>query len=147
MRPGARPLELGDGLEAPSEYGTLRIRRAAAARPRPSRCALAVPGSARFGDWDVRAGGPGEVTVAVAGPLTVRAWREGDRIRPAGLGGTKTLADLFGDRKVPRELRRTLPVVVSGDDLVWVAGVAADERFAAEPGAPGAFGLSAVRAR
>ena len=90
----------------------------------------------------MRAGAGGEVTVAVAGPLTVRAWREGDRIRPAGLGGTKTLADLFTDRKVPRELRRTLPVVVSGDDVVWVAGVAVDERFAAAEGAEGAIGLA-----
>ena len=79
--------------------------------------------------------------MTVDGPLTVRAWREGDRIRPAGLGGTKTLADLFTDRKVPRELRRTLPVVVSGDDVVWVAGVAVDERFAAADGAEGAIGL------
>ena len=41
----------------------------------------------------------------------VRAWRDGDRMRPVGLGGTKTLQDLFTDRKVPRELRRSLPVV------------------------------------
>ena len=39
------------------------------------------------------------------------AWRDGDRMRPLGLGGTKTLQDLFTDRKVPRSLRRTLPVV------------------------------------
>ena len=52
-------------------------------------------------------------------------------MRPAGLGGTKTLQDLFTDRKVPRALRHTLPVVVSDDEIVWVAGVAVDERFAA----------------
>ncbi len=85
--------------------------------------------------------------MAVAGALTVRAWREGDRIRPQGLGGAKTLQDLFTDRKVPRELRRTLPVVVAGDDVVWVAGVALDERFAAAPGAEGAIGLSARQVR
>ncbi len=74
----------------------------------------------------------------MSGPLTVRGWRDGDRMRPAGLGGTKTLQDLFTDRKVPRELRRTLPVVVSGDDaIVWVAGVAVDERFAAPAGDAG----------
>ena len=52
-------------------------------------------------------------------------------MRPVGLGGTKSLQDLFTDRKVPRALRRTLPVVVAGDEIVWVAGVALDERFAA----------------
>ena len=102
--------------------------------------ALPVPGSARFGEWEVRAGATGEVSVTVDGPLVVRGWREGDRIRPVGLGGSKTLADLFTDRKVPRELRRTLPLVVAGDEVVWVAGVALDERFAAPDGAEGAVG-------
>ena len=57
--------------------------------------------------------------------LTVRAWRAGDRMRPLGLGGTKSLQDLFTDRKVPRGLRRTLPVVESDGEIAWVAGVAA----------------------
>jgi tRNA(Ile)-lysidine synthase len=52
-------------------------------------------------------------------------------MRPVGLGGTKTLQDLFTDRKVPRALRRTLPVVEVRGEIVWVAGVAVDERFAA----------------
>jgi tRNA(Ile)-lysidine synthase len=92
------------------------------------------------------AGASGDVSVTgVTGPLTVRAWREGDRMRPSGLGGTKTLQDLFTDRKVPRELRRTLPVVVAGDEIVWVAGVAVDERFAASAEASEAVGLSATQ--
>jgi tRNA(Ile)-lysidine synthase len=74
---------------------------------------------------------------------TVRAWREGDRMRPAGLGGSKTLQDLFTDRKVPRALRRTLPVVEANGEVVWVAGVAVDERFAADEGETGAVGLGA----
>ena len=82
----------------------------------------------------------------LAGALTVRAWRDGDRMRPVGLGGTKTLQDLFTDRKVPRALRRTLPVVERGDEIVWVAGVALDERFAAGPERRAPIGLSARRA-
>ena len=107
---------------------------------------LAVPGRVRFGDWEVDAslGGPGDVSVTGLGPTAaVRAWREGDRMRPAGLGGTKTLQDLFTDRKVPRALRRTLPVVESSGEIVWVAGLAVDERFAADEGSPGAVGLTA----
>jgi tRNA(Ile)-lysidine synthase len=77
--------------------------------------------------------------------LTVRAWHEGDRMRPVGLGGTKTLQDLFTDRKVPRDLRHTLPVIVSGDEIVWVAGVALDERFAASESDPEAVGLSVTQ--
>ena len=68
-------------------------------------------------------------------------------MRPLGLGGSKSLQDLFTDRKVPRALRRTLPVVEAEGEIVWVAGVALDERFAAEPGAAGAVGLAARSVR
>jgi tRNA(Ile)-lysidine synthase len=135
---GTRSLDLGDGVRAVSEYGTLRFTRSADAGPLEP-VELPVPGRARFGDWELVAGlGPGgEVAVSAEalGPaLVVRSWRDGDRMRPVGLGGTKTLQDLFTDRKVPRALRRTLPVVEAGGEIVWVAGVALDERFAAGNG-------------
>src|SRR5829696_10102143 len=137
---GSKWLDLGGGLRAVVEYGTLRFSRAPEERV-PEPVALPVPGRARFGEWEVEAevGVPGEVAVrgAVGPLLTVRAWQDGDRMRPVGLGGTKSLQDLFTDRKVPRALRRSLPVVVSEDQIVWVAGVAVDERFAAAEGEPG----------
>ena len=52
-------------------------------------------------------------------------------MRPAGLGGTKSLQDLFTDRKVPRERRHQMPVVVSAGEIAWVPGVATGERFRA----------------
>lgn len=149
-RGGSASLDLGAGLRAVAEYGLVRFTRAREAPP-PEPVLLAIPGSARFGDWEVRAGGPpaaAEVCLAGAalGPVvTVRAWREGDRMRPAGLGGTKSLQDLFTDRKVPRELRQALPVLEAGGEIAWVAGVAVGERFRSDPDAPGAVGLSARR--
>jgi tRNA(Ile)-lysidine synthase len=142
---GTKSLDLGGGLRAVAEYGTLRFTRGPDAEP-PPPAELTVPGLVRFGDWEVEArlGVRGDVTVAELGsPVTVRAWRDGDRMRPVGLGGSKSLQDLFTDRKVPRALRRTLPVVESGGEIVWVAGVAVDERFLASPDAPRAVGLSA----
>jgi tRNA(Ile)-lysidine synthase len=142
---GTKSVDLGDGLRAVAEYGVLRFTQSGeTAIPEP--VPLAVPGRVRFGDWEVEAvpGRPGDVTVGrLRAPLTVRAWGEGDRMRPLGLGGTKTLQDLFTDRKVPRALRRTLPVVEAGGEIVWVAGVAVDERFAAREDDPGAVGLVA----
>lgn len=145
---GTKSIDLGDGWRAVAEYGTLRFTRAReAVAPEPVE--LTVPGRVTFGDWQVEAaveaGGDVSVSADALGALsTVRAWREGDRMRPLGLGGTKTLQDLFTDRKVPRELRRSLPVVEARGQIVWVAGVAVDERFAAPEG-PGAVGLSARR--
>ena len=146
---GTRSLDLGGGLRAVAEYGVVRFSRAREPDAPPS-VSLAVPGRARFGDWEVDAlpGPGGEVTVAgVGSALVVRSWREGDRMRPLGLGGSKSLQDLFTDRKVPRALRRTLPVVEADGEIVWVAGVALDERYAAEPGAAGAVGLAARSVR
>ena len=133
---GTKTMDLGGGLRAVAEYGTLRFTRAREeVVPEPAE--LTVPGRVRFGDWEVEAslGGGGDVAVSGLGSTaTVRAWRQGDRMRPTGLGGTKTLQDLFTDRKVPRALRRTLPIVESSGEIVWVAGVAVDERFAAPEG-------------
>ena len=142
---GTKSVDLGGGLRAVAEYGTLRFTRAGDAEP-PAPVELTVPGRARFGDWELEAHleGPGDVAVTDIGSLvTVRSWRDGDRMRPAGLGGSKSLQDLFTDRKVPRALRRTLPVVETRGEIVWVAGVAVDERFAAAEDAPGAVALSA----
>jgi tRNA(Ile)-lysidine synthase len=142
---GTKSVDLGGGLRAVSEYGTLRFTRSGDAEP-PAPVELTVPGRARFGDWELEArlGGPGDVSVTDLGSaVTIRAWRDGDRMRPAGLGGSKSLQDLFTDRKVPRALRHTLPVVEAAGTIVWVAGVAVDERFATAEDTPGAVALSA----
>jgi tRNA(Ile)-lysidine synthase len=142
---GTKSVDLGGGLRAVAEYGTVRFTRGEGAEP-PAPVELPVPGRARFGDWELEArrDRPGDVAVRQLGPaVTVRAWRDGDRMRPAGLGGSKSLQDLFTDRKVPRALRRTLPVVEADGEIVWVAGVAVDERFAAAEGDPDAVALSA----
>lgn len=64
------------------------------------------------------------------GPLTVRNRRPGDSFRPVGLGGRKKLQDFFVDRKVPRERRDSIPLVVDEHGrIVWVAGHALAEEF------------------
>jgi tRNA(Ile)-lysidine synthase len=61
-------------------------------------------------------------------PLRVRARRPGDRYRPAGLGGSAKIQDLLVDRKVPRHVRDTVPLVVDAEGIVWVVGFRVDER-------------------
>jgi tRNA(Ile)-lysidine synthase len=64
-------------------------------------------------------------------PLAVRARRPGDRLRPFGMGGReKKLQDVLVDRKVAREERDLLPLVVdSTDRIVWVVGGPVAEDF------------------
>src|SRR5215218_765240 len=67
---------------------------------------------------------------ASKGPYGVRMAREGDIIRPLGLGGTKKVLRAMMDRKVPRDLRRRTPVVVDGrGKIAWILLGELDEGF------------------
>ncbi len=62
--------------------------------------------------------------------LTVRQWRPGDRIAPLGMAGSRKVQDLLVDAKVPREVRRRLPLIWCGTELVWLPGYRVARRFA-----------------
>lgn len=134
-------VDLGDGVRAICEAGLIRFVTASETDAAPTPVALRVPGKCRFGRWEVRAevragpvepAGPDLATLdadALGTDLVVRTWRDGDRIRPLGMEGTKSLQDLFTDRGVPRSLRHHLPVVTAAGRVVWVAGVAVSDDF------------------
>lgn len=153
-RPEGGAVELGGGVVALCESGHIRFV-AGAIDAAPVPVALGLPGRARVGAWEVRAelhpppvepAGPDLATLdagAIDGPLEVRTWRNGDRMRPLGMRGTKTLQDLFTDHRVPRSLRGTLPIVTADGEVAWVAGVAVSENFRLEPDADKVAVLSA----
>lgn len=62
-------------------------------------------------------------------PLSARPRKPGDFFYPLGFGKRKKLQDFFVDLKVPRDERNRIPIVVSGDDIVWIVGYRADDRF------------------
>jgi tRNA(Ile)-lysidine synthase len=64
---------------------------------------------------------------AVSGPLRVRSRRPGDRLRPRGFGLRRKLQDVLTDARVPRARRDRVPLVVRGEEILWVAGVRASE--------------------
>jgi tRNA(Ile)-lysidine synthase len=154
-RPEGGQVDLGGGVRALCEHGVIRFVVASEVDAAPRPAPLRIPGQCRFGRWEISAevrAGPIEPTGtdlatvdarALGRELVVRAWREGDRMRPLGMSGTKTLQDLFTDRGVPRSLRHRLPVVTAADRVVWVAGVAVSEDFRLEPGAREAAVLTA----
>jgi tRNA(Ile)-lysidine synthase len=65
----------------------------------------------------------------VVSPLKIRHRAEGDYFYPLGFGKRKKLQDFFVDEKIPRDERDSVPVVLSGNDIIWVAGYRADDRF------------------
>jgi tRNA(Ile)-lysidine synthase len=84
---------------------------------------------------------------SLTGPLGVRSRRPGDWLRPAGLGGRrKKLQDLLVDRKIPRETRDFLPLVVDRQGrIVWVVGLAVAEDFRVTEPSQGVILLKARR--
>lgn len=134
---GTAELDTGGGVVATVEYGVLRFERRGNRDARtPAPVLLRIPGTAVFGGHEIRCelGVPsreaGVLDRATLGDdLLVRSWRPGDRMAPLGLGGSKSLQDLFTARRVPRRQRASVPVVESQGEIVWVAGVATSERF------------------
>jgi tRNA(Ile)-lysidine synthase len=93
-REGTKSADLGAGVRAVREYGTLRLE-----------------GSVEWGPWTIESEHAG---------LEVRARRPGDRLA----GRRKKVQDLLVDAKVPEAERDGWPLVVSGDEVVAVPGVA-----------------------
>ncbi len=66
---------------------------------------------------------------AVRAPLVVRTRRPGDRIRVLGMEDTKSLKRYFIDRKVPREERDRIPLVLDATgEIIWIPGYDVSEK-------------------
>ena len=65
-------------------------------------------------------------------PLTVRNRRQGDRFQPHGMRGTKKIKDFFIDTKVPRYERDSVPLLVCGDQILWIIGYTTSDAFKIE---------------
>jgi tRNA(Ile)-lysidine synthase len=98
---GAKRVDLGDGRVAVREYGSVWLERA------PVR----LDGPVSWGPWRLHPNRAG---------LWVRSWRAGDRLASRG----KKIQDIFVDAKVPRSEREAWPLVVKGDEVVVVPGIA-----------------------
>ena len=61
--------------------------------------------------------------------FTVRNRRHGDRFHPLGMPRPKKLKDFLIDRKIDRDDRDRLPLLVWNGEIVWIAGVEVSERF------------------
>ncbi|VAX33448.1 tRNA(Ile)-lysidine synthetase [hydrothermal vent metagenome] len=66
-------------------------------------------------------------------PLKVRSRQAGDFFYPSGFGKRKKLQDYFVDEKVPRDTRDTVPLLLSGEDIIWVVGYRMDDRYMISP--------------
>ncbi len=103
---------------------------------------LQIPGQITVSGWKVTAevfpGRPNAIDEGdfvaffdldlAGGELTVRARRDGDRFQPLGMDDSKKLQDFMVDAKIPRIWRDNVPLVCSGDRIIWVVGWRIDHR-------------------
>jgi tRNA(Ile)-lysidine synthase len=152
-----RRLLLPGGLEACREFDWLVIRPAAS-EAQPGREGYAypvrVPGAvvvseakARFVFARIPAPTRGEKlynscrtvylnsVFASRNDLLLRSWRPGDRFHPAGSQHPHKLKELLQRRKIPLAQRAQWPLLVSGNEIVWVRGIAVAARAVLEPSA------------
>jgi tRNA(Ile)-lysidine synthase len=139
---GTLTLDLPGGVVAADRAEELAFYRRGSRPKYHGRREVRVGDAFVFGGWRVSAGeavsydsvdaARAEVAYldAQGGPYMVRTVREGDVIRPLGLGGTKKVLRALMDRKVPSDLRRLTPVVVGGgDEVAWIFGGEIGEGF------------------
>jgi tRNA(Ile)-lysidine synthase len=163
---GSRSLSLAKGLRVERKYDKLYLIETGSSTQGTGTetplepVTLPIPGKAVFGDfeieavetpwWGVFSVDPTMVTVDATylkTPLMVRSWRPGDKFTPLGLKGSKSVQDLFTDAKVPRHERLQVPIVTSGEKIVWVCGLRIAEDFKVTPESKRLVGLKATRSR
>jgi tRNA(Ile)-lysidine synthase len=135
--PSGRALALPGGREAQFRFGDLWI----GPRPRPAedfRFDVTVPGRVSLPGGlslivspSTEKGSPGAAVVGAPGPLVARTRRPGDRIRAHGRD--MSLKRYLMDHRVPASDRARIPVVASGDRVIWVAGLPAEPALPSEP--------------
>ena len=69
---------------------------------------------------------------AVSDTAVIRFMKEGDKITKFG-GGTKNLGDFFTDRKIPLRLRRRIPLIADGGEVLAAGGVEISDKIKITP--------------
>ena len=126
-RPSAR-ITLPGGVLLYRQYDRILCGRE---KSIPTEVCLHCPGRAEFGDYLLVCTPAVDLTntkdcftVCVHGSLLVRSRQSGDEIRLHA--GRKSLKKILIDRKVPADLRGTIPVLMDEMGVVGVYGIGAD---------------------
>ncbi len=61
--------------------------------------------------------------------LRLRHWQAGDRLTPLGMSQSRKLSDIFIDLKIPRLRKSQIPLLISGDRIVWICGLTPADEF------------------
>jgi tRNA(Ile)-lysidine synthetase-like protein len=139
-----RTVELGGRWRAELAFDRLRIF-SVVDEPPPDTVALPLPrhGDLEWGRWVVR--WQPETAPSVQERMARSAWfppeelvlrapRPGERMRPLGGAGSRSIVRCFQEARVPRSWRAGWPVLESEGRVVWIPGVCRSETLVPEAG-------------
>ncbi len=137
-RTGSR-LDIARGAYAAVEYGKLRISA------ENEKCGgfsyrlipgerIYIPEMGAYAEAEYADGFAGDGWEYFSPPsqdcvIRLRSRRAGDRFRPQGMTGTKSVKNFMIDEKIPRDMRDRTGIVDFDGDIAWIVGYRRDERF------------------
>ncbi len=141
-----RRMTLPHGIRVALEHGSVRFEPPSdPTGPEPPPDGIVLPGDGKFDlpGWKMtvsvktlrrpdrpsaRASGMEASLAGVSFPVRVRPRRDGDRLVPFGMKGTKKLSDVMIDAKIPLHNRGAIPVFEDRRGIIWVPGLVTAER-------------------
>ena len=125
-RVGSR-IPLSGGWEVTRSRDTLQLRASNQAKPAPEP--LALSNDTQWGDWFFRPGSQDIGTDSWCAwlptdcPLSVRIWQAGDAMTCPDAQAPRKVKHFLSDAGVTGHERTEWPVVLAGDQVVWIPGV------------------------
>jgi tRNA(Ile)-lysidine synthase len=139
-RPRAGFIPLSGGWRLEALRGELMLRRESARVD--GEVMLPEAGTVAWGEFrfsvahELVADDQWAAEVTGAGALVVRRWRAGDRLAPAQGQGRRRVTRYLSDAKLGGSERVGWPVVLQGEEIVWIPGVRRSDAATARSGRP-----------
>ena len=61
--------------------------------------------------------------------IIIRTRKDGDKIIPLGMTGSKKIKDIFINMKIPKEQREIIPMICFDDKISWVVGLRVSDEY------------------
>ena len=132
-KPGAKA-DLPGGITICRRYDYLTVAQDAGSLPETK---LNCPGETVVGGYRFTCVSAEEISntktdfALPQGDWVIRIRRQGDEMRLSG--GTKTLKKLFIDRKIPADMRNSIPVIADEEQVAAVYGIGVNQALTAQP--------------
>jgi tRNA(Ile)-lysidine synthase len=141
-RVGAR-MQLSGGWEVTRSRDTLQLR--ASDQVKPTEEPLALSNETQWGDWFFRPSATEthdspdswSAWLPTDRPLSVRIWQPGDAMVSRDGAAPRKVKHLLSDAGVTGHERTGWPVVLAGDQIVWIPGVRRSDVATVRSGRPG----------